>query len=657
MLRLLCLFFGVVTVAGHGESFEDREIGIFKDLASEVGQWKAEEGHAEVHQGHAKRGRRSLRILGGENHRVELVPEGEVGGMMLSFWAERWTARAPFRFRIEAERGGHWEEIYRGDQKIRVGGFLTEVAVVLPEGSKRLRFSATSPANSGIMLDDLTIEPVRPMKVQEVSMIRPVIPALIRRTDNAVVGLKVVTAGRTEPLRVTNVLFDLRASCELKTVRILSGGDVREPEKGTLFGEGVKRESGWAARGDGLLKPGENHLWVSVELGADATLDGMVRARFLALKLSDGSVVEPAEKDFVKQRIGYALRLRGDDGSKAYRIPGLATTKAGTLIAVYDVRYRGGGDLPGDIDVGMSRSTDGGRTWEEMNIIMDLGNDPKWRYDGVGDPAILVDEKSGRIWLAGVWSHGNRGWHGSGQGMSPEETGQLMLVWSDDDGRTWSEPRNITREVKKPEWHFLLQGPGAGITMKDGTLVFAAQYQDGDKHPDGRKKGTPFSTIIYSRDQGETWEIGTGIKSNTTEAQVVELSDGSLMLNCRDNRGGARTVGVTRDLGKTWNLHPTDRQALPEPVCMASLLRIGGQLYFSNPASRSGRYDMTIQISEDEGMTWPEKWHTLYDSRLLNGYSCLAPIGEDHIGVLYEGRTELFFLRFSLAELRGSESE
>ncbi|MCA9082391.1 MAG: exo-alpha-sialidase, partial [Planctomycetaceae bacterium] len=171
---------------------------------------------------------------------------------------------------------------------------------------------------------------------------------------------------------------------------------------------------------------------------------------------------------------GIALRRGGDDGVHTYRIPGLATTNKGTLIAVYDVRRRNGGDLPGDIDVGMSRSTDGGRTWEAMQVIMDMGRDPKWAYDGIGDPAVLVDEVTGRIWVAAVWSHGRRAWHGSGKGMTPEQSGQLMLVHSDDDGKTWSKPLNITGQVKDPDWHYLLQGPGRGITMKDGTLVFAA---------------------------------------------------------------------------------------------------------------------------------------------------------------------------------------
>lgn len=352
-------------------------------------------------------------------------------------------------------------------------------------------------------------------------------------------------------------------------------------------------------------------------------------------------------------RGGVIVRAPGQDGVHTYRIPGLATTNAGTLIAVYDNRYRGSGDLPGDIDVGMSRSTDGGETWDPMRVIMDMGNDPRWRHDGIGDPAVLVDRKSGTIWVAATWSHGDRAWRGSGPGMTPEETGQLMLVKSDDDGLTWSKPINITNQVKKPEWRYVLQGPGKGITMRDGTLVFAAQYRSSDRSP---HEGKPFSTIIWSKDGGETWSIGTGVKVDTTEAQVVELKDGSLMINCRDNRGGSRSIYTTRDLGRTWRKHITSRKALPEPVCMASLIRIehdrhGPLLIFSNPATTRGRHHMTIKISRDEGRTWPARYHTLYDERPGAGYSCLTRIDADRIGVLYEGRRFLRFIAFEIDEL------
>ncbi len=169
------------------------------------------------------------------------------------------------------------------------------------------------------------------------------------------------------------------------------------------------------------------------------------------------------------------LRTAGDDGVKCYRIPGVDTTRKGSLIAVYDIRHRSGRDLPGDIDVGMSRSTDGGKTWEPMKVIMDMGSDPEWKHDGIGDPCVAVDRETGTIWVAALWSHGNRAWHGSGTGMKPDETGQVILVRSDDDGKTWSDPINITNQIKDPKWRLILPSPGRGMTMTDGTLVLPMQ--------------------------------------------------------------------------------------------------------------------------------------------------------------------------------------
>jgi sialidase-1 len=277
-----------------------------------------------------------------------------------------------------------------------------------------------------------------------------------------------------------------------------------------------------------------------------------------------------------------------------------------------------------------------------------MGRAAKFAGDGVGDPCVFVDTETGRIFVAALWSHGRRGWNGSWPGMTHDQTGQLVMATSDDDGRAWSQPRNITAEVKQPEWRLILAGPGTGITMRDGTIVFPAQFKNA--------ANVPHSTLIWSKDRGATWHIGTGVKPKTTECQLVELADGSIMINCRDDRGGARTVATTRDLGATWQPHPTDRKALPESVCMASLLALdvpgaGRRLLFSNPATTAGRHSMTIKVSADEGLTWPDRWHTLYDSRKGLGYSCLAPADATHIGVLYEGLAELYFLRLPIGEL------
>ena len=234
----------------------------------------------------------------------------------------------------------------------------------------------------------------------------------------------------------------------------------------------------------------------------------------------------------------------------------------------YDVRRRSGKDLPSDVDVGMSRSTDGGRTWEPMRVIMDMGHQAIWNYDGVGDPAILVDRNTGTIWVAATWSHGDRSWRGSGPGLEPEETGQLMIVSSDDDGITWSKPINITKQIKDPKWSFVLQGPGKGITMNDGTIVFAAQYQDPPNPNDQQAHRLPHSTIIYSKDHGRNWQVGTGAFDDTTESQVVEIEPGVLMLNCRYNRKSSRVVMTTQDMGKTWKQTRIFAKGVDRAACL-----------------------------------------------------------------------------------------
>ncbi|MFM7948714.1 exo-alpha-sialidase, partial [Hafnia paralvei] len=137
------------------------------------------------------------------------------------------------------------------------------------------------------------------------------------------------------------------------------------------------------------------------------------------------------------------------------------------------------------------------------------------------------------IYVAALWSKGDHAFHHSGPGLSPDQSGQWLLRSSNDNGHTWSGLCNITAEIKKPEWRLAFQGPGNGITMRNGILVFPAQYKD--------EAGTSFSTIVYSQDKGHSWQMGTGALLNTTEAAVAELSDGSLLLNMRDNRGDYRS--------------------------------------------------------------------------------------------------------------------
>jgi len=399
------------------------------------------------------------------------------------------------------------------------------------------------------------------------------------------------------------------------------------------------------------LQPGVRFIWLSIVLKNNASVNNKIELRCQQIVDASGrkiAVIQQAGNN--AKYTGVAIRNAGDNGVNTYRIPGLVQTNKGTLVGVYDVRYNNSSDLPGYIDIGMSRSTDSGRSWEPMKIIMRMGgpND----NSGVGDPSVLFDETTKTIWVAALWSKGNHSIAGSIGGLSPDSTGQWLMIKSTDDGNTWSEPMNITAQIKDPTWKLFFQGPGRGIMMHDGKLVFPAQYWDA--------KNMPYSTIIYSDDHGKTWKGKmAGPKSNTTESQVIETSPGVLMLNMRDNRGSYRSVATSANMGQSWIEHSSSYNALVDPVCMGSLIKarvlVHGKmkdvLFFSNPATKSGRYNMTIKASLDMGVTWLDANQLLIDERQCYGYSCLTKIDDNTIGILYEGIRDLYFVKILVKDV------
>lgn len=498
------------------------------------------------------------------------------------------------------------------------------------------------------------------------------VPLIKNRTNNPAIRLCIPVANQTNMRSVTLNFSGTSSLGDIKAVKIYSTGTKQSFSDSLLVAVSSKVSKSNTLKCSKLLSQGNNFFWISVELSPKAPLLHRIGVACTSIQLENGEVSMPKTDGLIEPfRIGLELRKNGEDNVHTYRIPGLATSNKGTLLAVYDKRNAGSGDLQGDIDVAMSRSTDGGESWEPMKVIMDMGEygGLPQNQNGIGDPAILVDKKTGNIWVAAVWAHGSPNqpnWWASKPGMLPSETSQQMLVRSSDDGKTWSAPINITSQVKDPSWQLLLQGPGAGISLKDGTLVFAAQFKKdiGQRGLDGGQY-TCHSTIMYSQDGGTTWKIGAGAKSNTTEAQPVELPDGSIMLNMRDDRNrkdksdsNGRAVATTNDLGKTWTVHPSSNSALPEPNCMASIISVDAKvngkmqhiLFFSNPADKSNRNNMTIKVSLDGGLTWPKEHWITYNAQPSYGYSCLTQIDKHTIGLLYEGAGNLFFQKFKIED-------
>lgn len=413
-------------------------------------------------------------------------------------------------------------------------------------------------------------------------------------------------------------------------------------------------------RGNYNLFPGVNFFWISLQIKTDASLHTKIVSDLRAVKV-DGKELycKFISPKAITHRMAVGVRHAGNDGSASFRIPGLVTTNKGTLLGVYDVRYNSSVDLQEYVDVGLSRSTDGGKSWEKMRLPLSFGEYgglPK-AQNGVGDPSILVDTQTNTVWVVAAWTHGmgnQRAWWSSHSGMDINHTAQLVLAKSTDDGKTWSKPINITEQVKDPSWYFLLQGPGRGITMSDGTLVFPTQFIDSTRVPN--------AGIMYSKDRGKTWKMHNMARTNTTEAQVAEIEPGVLMLNMRDNRGGSRAIAITKDLGKTWTEHPSSRKALQEPVCMASLIHVDAKdnilnkdlLLFSNPDTTKGRNHITIKASLDKGLTWLPEHQIMLDEAEGWGYSCLTMIDKETIGILYESSVaHMTFQAVKLTDLLG----
>lgn len=496
------------------------------------------------------------------------------------------------------------------------------------------------------------------------SVSRPNHPLLIRNEHGPVLRVVVdVPDGQTASLRSLSISLEgTDDRRDLQSISLFaSGAEDRFSAEDPLLGSLTPAAQTVTFRIDRPLNAGRNVFWLACRLAETADLLHRVCVTCTTIETSGGTITPHDDGPNRRHRIGLALRRHNDDGVHTYRIPALTTTPQGTLLCVYDMRRRMRRDLQEDIDIGLSRSTDSGRSWEPVRVIMDMGEygGLPQEQNGCSDPGIIVDRQTGEVFCFAVWMHGKPGKHqwvddGSEPGFEIGKAAQFLMVRSRDDGQSWSEPQNLTRSLKQESWWLLAPAPQSGITLPDGTLVMPVQGRT------GRNELETFATIMISRDHGRTWSVGQPGYTGGNECQAALLGDGSIMLNVRNDRERFRAVAVTRDLGETWDAHQTSRNTLIEPNCNGSLIRVDSHeagathhvLLFANPHSQQARTHHTLQVSFDDGRTWPESHHRLLDEGRGAGYPSLTQIDAQHVGIVYEGsQADLVFQKFTIAEL------
>ena len=323
----------------------------------------------------------------------------------------------------------------------------------------------------------------------------------------------------------------------------------------------------------------------------------------------------------------------GELGYHTYRIPALAVTTKGTLLAFCEGRKTSRSDH-GDIDLMLRRSTDGGHTWTAQTIVYEEGDTAKIT---IGNPCPVVDRETGIVWLAFC-----------------RNNDQVLMTHSKDDGLTWSDPAEITADVKSERWDWYATGPGHGIQITrgphKGRLVFPCDHRVKDTDSSWKNRGR--SHVFYSDDHGKTLRLGDPTDWAMNECEAVELAGGRLLLSMRNYHGkNQRAFATSSDGGQSWST-PELHSQVHCPTCQSSMHRYGWEpniILYSGPGG-PGRNRLTIRASYDEGKTWPA-------AKVLHpggsAYSDLAVLDDGSICCLYEADNyaTITFAKFPLTWL------
>ncbi|MFF8424156.1 exo-alpha-sialidase [Streptomyces sp. NPDC016566] len=355
-----------------------------------------------------------------------------------------------------------------------------------------------------------------------------------------------------------------------------------------------------------------------------------------------------------------------DPGYACFRIPAIVRTADGTLLAFAEGRVLNCGDAA-DIDLVVKRSTDGGRTWGPLQVVNEGAGDTH------GNPAPIVDRDTGRIWLAETYNTGRK----DSASCSVPCDRSPHLQYSDDDGKTWSEPRDLSPEILPADWNsWYATGPVHGIQLTHGRYAGRLVFGVNTETWDGSRVSANHAALIVSDDHGGHWRIGATdtwpiaadgtFRQKPSELTLAERTDGSVLVSGREQDGtdlGHRTQAVSRDGGGSFAAPFRDLPDLYTPQVQGSMLRVGDRILLACPADPDRRRTMTVRSSYDGGRTWDSVDRGTVVTTDWSGYSDLVRVDHDTVGLLYEGgavdaRDEIRFARFSedwLAPHRGPD--
>lgn len=338
-----------------------------------------------------------------------------------------------------------------------------------------------------------------------------------------------------------------------------------------------------------------------------------------------------------------------------YRIPALTYLGNNVVLAAWDGRPGSAADAPNANSIVQRRSTDGGQTWGSVQVIAagSVGDASTPKY-GYSDPSYIYDEVAGKVFGFFVYSK-DQGFGGSQFGNNDADRTVISsaVIESSDGGVTWSQPRLITN-VTKPgtsktspvagDVRSNFASSGEGIQLKYGQYKgrLIQQYAGDVRQADGTNRIQAYS--VYSDDHGVTWHKGANVGDRMDENKTVELSDGRVLLNSRDNANqGYRKVAISSDGGATYGPVTQDTE-LPDPANNGAIARMfpsaaqgsadASKLIFTNSNTKTGRENVSARVSCDDGATWPGV-RTIRSG--FSAYSTVSRLEDGKFGVLYEG--------------------